>query len=371
MTVVHIGPSKLPILFPLGGATERRIRELAVRQAAAGSTVAIYSAENRTGSQDFQGAEIRRVKCRGRGVARSFEFMVKALRDAKHLKPDVIHFHSLAEGAALAARFASSKVLSYDFFQFRHGKQNLLFPLYRRALDKFSCLMPVSDYCRRESAAYWSLPADRLEVVYNGVNLQQFRPDAGAGLGRRSLAGVDGGEFVLLYVGRVCLQKGTDLLIEACRQLRAEGRNVRLVVAGPVGQFGIHGGNDLTARLQQVRGIYLGAVDESVLPSVYNMCDVFVMPTREYEMFGMAAIEAQACGKPVVCSNHGGLPEVISPKSGLLFAPGDAVSLSQNLRLIMDDVSLRQRLSQAAVRNAERFAWEHIVARLDHLYRKN
>src|SRR5262249_9165468 len=150
---------------------------------------------DRKSARKYEGAEIRTIKCKGQGVVRSFEFMFKALRDSRSVKPDVIHFHSLAEGAALAGRIDSSKVLSYDFFQFRHGKNNVLHPLYRRALEKFTCLMPVSDYCLRESSTYWSLPAERMEVVYNGVSLQQFRPDAAAGLERRKAAGVSSDEF--------------------------------------------------------------------------------------------------------------------------------------------------------------------------------
>ena len=72
--------------------------------------------------------------------------------------------------------------------------------------------------------------------------------------------------------------------------------------------------SDLTRRISEVGGIYLGPVQEKDLAATYNLCDVFVMPTRSIEMFGMAALEAQACGKPVVCSQHGGLPEVISPE---------------------------------------------------------
>jgi len=370
MTIVHIGTSNLPVLFPLGGATERRIRELAVRQAAAGSKVVVYSAEDRAEVKSLQGAEIRAVECSHRGVVRNFEFMFKALRDARTLHPDVIHFHSQPEGAALAGRIACRGLLSYDFFEFRRGRKNPLFPLYRRALARFSRLLPVSDYCLRESAAYWSLPADRMSVVYNGVSLEQFRPDAAAGLARKRAAGANG-EFVFLYVGRVCLQKGTDLLIEACRRLLSEGRKIRLAVAGPVGQFGNEGGGDLTRRVAEMGGLYLGAVDEDLLPAVYNMCDAFVMPTRAYEMFGMAAIEAQACGKPVVYSNHGGLPEVIPAESGLPFDSGDAASLAHRLRRLMDDPALNARLSQAALRNAQRFAWENIAARLDRLYREN
>jgi glycosyltransferase involved in cell wall biosynthesis len=175
-------------------------------------------------------------------------------------------------------------------------------------------------------------------------------------------------EFVLLYVGRVCKQKGTDLLVNAYTKLRAEGRKVRLVVAGPIGQFGHEGSNDITAMLKANDGIYLGPVEEAILPSVYNMADVFVLPTRDNEMFGMAAIEAQACGRPVVCSNHGGLPEVVAKTSGLLFRSGDIEDLTKQLRLLMDDAGLRQRFSDAAVPNARRFAWETITEELNGVY---
>ena len=368
LTVAHIGPSKLPILYPMGGATERRIREIATRQATRGDKVIIYSAEAQTRTSEYNGAEIRALRCMTSGVLRCGEFMVKAVRDMKSLRPDVIHFHSHAEGAALARGIDAVKVLSYDFYMFRRGKQNPFHPWYRKALNRFSRLLPVSDYCLRESASYWSLPADRMRVVYNGVSLQQFYPDPAAGAAYRKAIGIEPDEFVALYVGRVCYQKGTDLLIEACRQLREEGRKLRLVVAGPVGQFGSEGGGELTKRLQETGGIYLGPVEESQLRAVYNLCDVFVMPTLAYEMFGMAAIEAQACGKAVICSNNGGLPEVIPADSGMLFQMGEVAGLTANLRSLMDSRKLHQRLTSAAVPNARRFAWETIATDLEEVY---
>ena len=371
MTIVHVGPPHLPILYSLGGATERRIRELAVRQAAAGSRVIVYSADQTTGSADYEGAEIRSIACSQKGVVRAAEFLVKSLRDARTRKPDVIHFHTLAEGAAFTGMFArglgTKTVLSFDYFIFRRGKQNPLFPWYQRALTSFSALLPVSEYCRRESALYWSIPQERMRVLYNGVSVQQFTPNAQQGMARRKAIGLTD-EFVLLYVGRVCEQKGTDLLIDAYAQLRAEGRRIRLVVAGPIGQFGQQGSNPITERLAQLQGIYLGPVDEAILPSVYNMADIFVLPTRTNEMFGMAAIEAQACGRPVVCSNQGGLPEVVDRTSGLLFQPGDGNDLASQLRTLMDNAEMRRSFSAAAVTNAKRFAWETITSDLQQVY---
>ena len=77
-------------------------------------------------------------------------------------------------------------MLQFDYFIFRRGKQNPLFSWYRKALTSFSALLPVSDYCKRESAAYWSIPEDRMEVLYNGVSLEQFAPDADAAATRRT-----------------------------------------------------------------------------------------------------------------------------------------------------------------------------------------
>lgn len=371
MTIVHIGPPLLPILYSLGGATERRIRELAKRQAQSGSRVIVYSAEDASATTQYGEVEVRAVACRYRGVRRAAEFMFKSLRDARSVKPDVIHFHSLAEGAVFTKGFASGlnakTVLSFDFFEFRRGKRNPLFPWYRGALKVFSSLLPVSSYCHRESARYWSIPEERMQVVYNGVSLEQFHPDPAAASGRRSALGLNG-DFTVLYVGRVCAQKGTDLLIDACSRLRSEGRRIRLLIAGPLAQFGNEGDNGFGRLLAQNNVVYLGPVEEAVLPSVYNAADVFVMPTREYEMFGMAAIEAQACGKPVVCSDHGGLPEVISSSSGLLFRPGDSDDLAHKLRTMMDDAALRRRFSDAARGNARRFAWEAITRQLYGIY---
>ena len=133
-----------------------------------------------TKSEDYCGVEIRSIKCTRQGLFRAAEFMFKSLRDARALRPDVLHFHALPEGAAFATRFArgvsAKTVLSFDYFIFHRGKQNPLFSWYQRALTSFSSLLPVSDFCRREAATYWSIPEARMRVLYNGVSLQQFSP---------------------------------------------------------------------------------------------------------------------------------------------------------------------------------------------------
>lgn len=375
MTIAHIGPPHLPILFSRGGATERRMREIAAVQAREGHRVLLYSAEDQASVTEYRGAEVRAIQCRQKGLPRAAEFLIKSLRDVRQHNPDIIHFHTLPEGAQCAKLFApglkAKTVFSFDFFEFRRGKQNPFFSWYRRALGSFSALLPVSDYCKRESSDYWSIPQERMQVLYNGVSLEQFTPNPAAAAARRTALGLSQDEVVALYVGRVCEQKGTDLLVDAYAKLRAEGRKLRLVVAGPIGQFGQGAEGEAAEVIHQLRqngGLYLGPVEEEILPSVYGMADIFVLPTRSHEMFGMAAIEAQACGRPVVCSNHGGLPEVINSSCGLLFPSGDVEALAQQLRILSDNPALRQRFQQAAVENAKRFAWPTITQQLQEVY---
>jgi glycosyltransferase involved in cell wall biosynthesis len=367
--IVHLGVSALPVPHPQGGAIQRRMLELARAQAARGHRVILYSAGDAPAIGLLDGVEIRTLACHRRMPLRDMEYMSKAVRELASEPADLLHFHSLPEGAALARRLGAKTILSFDNFHFRRGKRTPLFWWYRHALHQFSCLLPVSQYCRRGFESYWGANSAPIHVLHNGVNTEQFAPDPVDGQDRRRALGISASEKVVLYVGRVCRQKGTDLLIEAFVRLRRRMPHVRLVVAGPSEQFGKSAASALTERITKAGGIYLGAVDESILPSVYNMADVFVMPTRELEMFGMAAIEAQACGKPVIASDHGGLPEVISRASGLFFPPGSAESLEVCLWNLFADEGLRRSLGGAARENASRFAWPSLARRIEEIYR--
>jgi glycosyltransferase involved in cell wall biosynthesis len=340
--------------------------EMAKVQVARGEKVIIYSADSESSRIDCHGVEIRSIACRRRMPFRDFEYMRKALQELRFEPLDVLHFHNLPEGAAYSKAIRAKKFLSFDYFIFRRGKKTPLFWWYRSALRKFSWLLPVSEYCLRGYQTYWGVNGVPIRILHNGVNLEQFSPDLASGLARKRALGIEK-ERVILYVGRVCQQKGTDILIEAFQHLKRRVPNVRLVVAGPAEQFGNGGHSDLTRRISEVGGLYLGPVQEKDLAATYNLCDVFVMPSRSVEMFGMAALEAQACGKPVVCSNHGGLPEVISSKSGLFFPVGNAEELAESLWQLLQDTDLYRSKAEASRPNALRFAWPRIVDRLEYI----
>ena len=368
MTIVHFGPAALPIPHRTGGAIQRRMLEIAKMQASRGHCVIIYSADESSAEVEWCGVRIRSISCaKTSRYFRDMEYLRKALYDMRNQTADVFHFHSLPEGAALSGKMSCTKFLSYDYFVFRRGKKTPLFWWYRNALRKFTCLLPVSEYCCYGSRLYWNLESVPIRVVHNGVNLEQFRPDPAQGTAKKRALNLEGTRIVL-YVGRVCEQKGTDVLIDAYLKLKQECSDVRLVVTGPPGKFGELGETALTRRISESGGLYLGAVHEQDLASIYNIADVFVMPTREIEMFGMAAVEAQACGKPVVASQHGALPEVISKRSGRFFPVGDPIALADQLLLLLRDPGLYSSLAEAARENATRFAWPRIADQLEATY---
>ena len=337
--------------------------ELARAQARAGAEVLVYSGGAETGWDEHRGVRIRYL-AGGRA-----EFAAAFVRDAARRCPRVIHVHNRAEIAwlARAARLAPT-VLSCDYhfepwrrFAYLRGGSKAL---WRRCLLAADRVAPVSEYCRALHRDYWQLPEGKLDLIPNGVDIERFHPDAALGAEWRARSGVDG-QPVILYAGRLCEQKGTDVLLAAYRMLQ---RRAALVVAGPCERFGRTEQSALAEAVRAAGGAYLPPLDDADMPGLYNACDVFVMPTRELEMFGMAAVEAQACGKPVVASDHGGLRETVPESAGMRFHVGQAAELAACLEWLLDQAGERQALGAGARENAIRYAWPRIVKRCEEVY---
>lgn len=376
--IVHVGPSHLPLPARLGGAIERRMVELAEAQARGGERVIVYSGGLETGWRDYHGVSIRYLS------GSRAEFALRFVQDVVRRTPRVIHVHNRPEIAWLTKTVAlAPTVLSCDY-HFEPGRR---FPYlcriskaaWRRCLLACDRIAPVSDYCREMHQTYWNLPDGKLALIPNGVDCARFRPDAALRKEWRTRLGVDA-RPTILYVGRLCRQKGTDLLIAAYRMLKrveqasACRAGAALVVAGPCELFGRTQLSALVAQIQEAGGIYLPPLDDADMPGIYNACDIFAMPTRELEMFGMAAVEAQACGKPVVASDHGGLRETVPETAGVRFRTGDAAALAAHLEALLATVGQASAcrspsaLAAGARENATRYDWPRIAQRCQEVY---
>lgn len=369
MNIVHVSVTTLPVNHRYGGAVQRRVLEVAAEQARRGHCVFVYSPGPYAATERQNGVTFRFIPCRSRLPARHLEFQLRVVHDVVRSKigADALYFHSQPEGAWLSSALGGRKYLWFDEFHFRRSAELKLGRLYRCFLGKFDRLLPVSEYCRDQSSRYWHIGAGQMSVVYNGVNLTQFYPDKS--VRSPALAAVDPQRPVVLYVGRVCRQKGSDLLFDAYARLKSLPGRAQLVVAGPIGQFGTaETGAEWNTRIEELDATYLGAVEESHLSAVYNAATVFVMPTRMLEMFGMAAVEAQACGIPVVASDHGGLMETVPYGCGNRFEVGNPVDLADKMAALLENTGAYPRLVENCLQNARRFSWDAVCSSLESVH---
>jgi glycosyltransferase involved in cell wall biosynthesis len=373
-TIVHIGPSNLVMPARRGGAIERRMIELARAQARfTGRQIVVYSIGEKTCELSFEGLQIRYIHVMQNRFGRRFTFPWIVAEDVKRYEPSIIHLHSRAELIWLLRQHGINVpiVLSCDNHLEPLARFRLIAPLTRSLWSTFlhtdGIVCPVSEYCREMWESYWRIPAARLQVIPNGVDLEHFSPRPAERYLWRERLGL-GDKVVVLYVGRICEQKGSDLLIGAYRRLRERRADVALLVVGPARQFGNLEGDPLIEDLRAAGGIYLPPVTDEELPGVYSTADILVMPTRELEMFGMAAVEAQACGIPVLASDHGGLKETVPTTAGLRFRSGDVADLEGKLELMVVDPELRAALSRGALQSAARYSWTEVVEQCERLY---
>ncbi len=279
---------------------------------------------------------------------------------------DVAHFHSQVEGSLLSRSLAAVRVMSFDFVRIRGGRGRPWSPVVGWLLGRFDRLLPVSDACSLAARRYWGLPEARLSVLPNGVNLDEFRPRAAGGEWRRA-RGL--GAPLVLYVGRLCDQKGTGVLAEMAPLLRRLVKEAEVVAVGPEERFGNPApAGDWPRRLADAGIRWLGALDDEELPVAYAAAAVFVMPTIADEMFGMAVVEAEASGVPVVASDLGGLRETVPSEAGRRVAVGDAEGFAAAVAELLANPVLRQELGVGARRHAARYAWSRVADMAERIY---
>ena len=212
---------------------------------------------------------------------------------------------------------------------------------------------------------------DRLKTIHPGVDHEIFHP-LGREQAREALGFRD--EAVILYVGRIQALKGVDLAIEAVARLAPTlDRDVVFIVAGggsgPAGEAEI----ERLEKLAAARGVqdvvrFIGPQPHRALPIHYRAADVVVVCSHS-ESFGLSALEAHACGTPVVGTAVGGLSHLVRDgHSGFLLETRDPELFAQRLRDVLADDSPHPPFRVEAVRSADRFSWVGAAAALIELY---
>jgi len=208
----------------------------------------------------------------------------------------------------------------------------------------------------------------RLQVIPCGADTELFRP-LEQQEARRQLS-LPSDKFIVLFVGRLEPIKGLDWLLKALRLLPS--RAVLVIVGGDERD---QGARDRILSLARALGIedrltLRPAIPHEQLPLWYNAADVCAIPSR-HESFGMVAIEAMACGIPVVASRVGGLQETVAHgETGYLVWPPGPEGLAHYIGILLANASLRQSMGKAAARRAQAYRWQKVAAQVEALYRR-
>ncbi|MSS71324.1 MAG: glycosyltransferase family 4 protein [Candidatus Latescibacteria bacterium] len=206
-----------------------------------------------------------------------------------------------------------------------------------RRADRVFCLSRYT----RDRVVEMGVGPDRIAVIPGGVDPEAFRPGDG-GRRVRDRLGLNGHRMVLT-LGRLVERKGTDRVLRAMETVLKGAPDTVCVVAGS-GPCEA----DLKRQAQGLAGLrghvlFVGPVRDGERVDLYNACDVFAMPCRELadgdaEGFGVAFLEANACGKPVVAGRSGGAPDaVVDGYNGLLVDPWDAEDVAYGLSMLLTE----------------------------------
>ena len=235
--------------------------------------------------------------------------------------------------------------------------------------DRIVC---ASQHEKHLLARLYDADPDRIAVVPCGVDLDLFRPQDKEAARRALGPPLAGDERIILFVGRIEPLKGIDILINAVAQLGDESDFHVLIVGGDKRS------RQQVSHLQELasdlgigeRVCFLGAVDHEQLPLYYNAADVCVVPSY-YESFGLVALEAMACGTPVVASRVGGLTGTVRDgETGYLISWRCPEPFAERLELLLGNEALRRRFGEAAREVVGRYRWANVAEAVVGLYRE-
>ena len=256
----------------------------------------------------------------------------------------------------------------------------------RTAYQNADGVIAVSEAMRTDVQSLYGVRPERIRVIHNGIDLDQYKPTPDRTVLARH--GIDADKPFVLFVGRITRQKGIIHLVHAIPHLRA-GTQVVLCAGAPDTEAI---GREMTEAVEEARRRTANPIlwiarmlpKEDIIP-LYSQAALFVCPSV-YEPFGIINLEAMACGTPVVASSVGGIKEVVVPEeTGLLvpfeprgdtdFEPRDAerfvLDLAAAINRLLDDPERCRQMGLRARERAERmFGWPSIARRTCDFYKE-
>ncbi|GAB5519994.1 MAG: N-acetyl-alpha-D-glucosaminyl L-malate synthase BshA [Rhodothermales bacterium] len=290
----------------------------------------------------------------------------------KYEKLDLLHVHYAiphATSAVLARQILAREGADVPIVTTLHGtditilgKDPSFEPVINYSIDQSDGVTAVSAHLKAETELRCRICTD-IKVIPNFIDTDRFKKQDKRHF-RQALC--PNGEKVLVHVSNFRPVKRATEVVEVFHRLREEGHAIKLLLVGD--------GPDRPAAERMARdlGVYadvrfLGK--QEPVEEILNIADIFLMPSGS-ESFGLAALEAMACGVPVVATNIGGIPElVLDGETGFLFELGDLDGFAEKTRRLLTDEALHTRMADASFERAHsEFTRDAIVSQYEAYY---
>jgi D-inositol-3-phosphate glycosyltransferase len=397
MLAYHSSP-----LAPLGGkhtgGMNVYVRELSRQLAARGHQVDIFTRGIEREEIELAGSENDAVRLVAlpAGPARPLErdeladhvpefanAVLEYARSAK-LNYDVVHAHywmSGLAGAQLKAAWGAALVVMFHTLGLVKNRIEALGPLEserriraeRQVIAAADIVVAATPAEQADLQWLYEVRSSNITIIPPGVDLELFQPMDQATA--RAQIGADRDGPLVLYVGRIEALKGIDTLIRALPRLPAARRPHVHIIGGEANLAS----QTLDSEMARLRALaaeldvadsidFLGKREQEQLVAHYTAADVVVVPSHS-ESFGMVALEAMACGRPVIASRVGGLAYVVQDGvSGFHVQEGDPAELAERLKQLLDDDELRFTLGLGGRRLAAGYTWAQVAEKIEVLY---
>lgn len=291
-------------------------------------------------------SEVRRYAAHAGALAQAEEF-------------DVIYAHDwLSFGAGLAAKQATGKPLivhvhatEFDRCGGAMGINRDVYAVEKEGMEAADVIIAVSEFTKNIIVREYGIPAEKVRVVYNGID-EGTVPSGAPQLPRLRALKRSGYAFVL-FLGRVTLQKGPDYFLRAAKRVLERNPHVLFILSGS---------GDMETHMMHLAGelgigghvLFTGFLHGAERHEVYQAADLFVMPSIS-EPFGIAALEAMKVGTPVLMSKQSGVSEVV--RHALKVDFWDIDEMANKMLSVVGYPGLREALAQNAAREAEALTW--------------
>jgi N-acetyl-alpha-D-glucosaminyl L-malate synthase BshA len=291
----------------------------------------------------------------------------------KHEKLDLLHCHYAiphASAAFMAQQILETEGIKIPFITTLHGTDITLVgkdpsfePVITFAINKSTIVTAVSESLRQDTYDHFKVTRP-IEVVPNFICLEEYRLENNEEYKRRY---APNGEFILTHISNFRKVKRVQDVMEIFKLTLEKGINVKLLFAGD--------GPERYFVERQCREwgfcdkvVFLGNLKST--KELLGISDLFILPS-ETESFGLAALEAMASGVPVISTNSGGIPEVVTHGfDGFLSEVGDVISMSNYVVQLLQSKEQLDQFKKNALKGAEKFDIHHILPIYESLYAK-